>query len=61
MFEAPENCGYHMLCDTLVSQNSESAFVHGAHGGVSMVRCLLVIFLCWGHPVCSVNPNWSQY
>lgn len=46
MFEAPENCGHHMLYDTLVSQNSESAFVHGAHGGVSMVRCLLVIFLC---------------
>lgn len=29
-----ENCGYHMLCDTLDSQNSDSALVHGAHGGV---------------------------
>lgn len=39
MSEAPENCGYHMLCDTLDSQNSESALVHGDHGGVSRVRC----------------------
>ena len=58
MFKAPENCGYHVLCDTLCSQNSESALVHGAHGGISKVGCLLVIFLCWGHPVYSVNPNW---